>query len=284
MKLLAIACALFAAAAAAQDGSGIGYPTVDAALQALKARSDVTVSVRDGWTIVDDRSASTIWSFTPPGHPAHPAAVKRTVVPRDGAMFVQMNALCQADKAACDRLIEEFKQLNERMAQDIRARKQGRAPEIAVAASNRDASWRPSPQQIALAERLTLAYFAAKDAGKYDEAYAYLSPVQKQNVSFERWTSMAGEINAKLGAVQGRSIRKITWYKDPPNVVPGVYAAVDYSSEFANTALHCGFVAWHEQADGSFLLQREEQNFIDRADLQKMKPGEMEKVRAQFRC
>jgi hypothetical protein len=38
---------------AATAGDGIGYPTVSAALEALLARNDVTVSDHDGWTIVE---------------------------------------------------------------------------------------------------------------------------------------------------------------------------------------------------------------------------------------
>src|SRR4030095_746887 len=107
--------------AAAQDQRGVGYPTVDAALQALKARKDVSISVQGGWTIVDDRAASTLWSFTPPGHPAHPAVVKRSVVSLGGGIGIDMTALCEAAKSACDKLMAEFKELNQRMSQSIRS-------------------------------------------------------------------------------------------------------------------------------------------------------------------
>jgi hypothetical protein len=111
-------------AAFAQEGRGIGYPTVAAALEALRARSDVNISVQGGWTIVDDRSANALWSFTPPNHPAHPAAVKRTIVSRDGGIGIDMTALCQAVKAACDNLMAEFKELNKRMSQSMRSKAQ----------------------------------------------------------------------------------------------------------------------------------------------------------------
>jgi hypothetical protein len=70
MRTLLLVCtAMVALSASAQDGRGIGYPTVAAALEALRARSDVRISVQGGWTIVDDRSADTLWSFTASGHP-----------------------------------------------------------------------------------------------------------------------------------------------------------------------------------------------------------------------
>ena len=112
---------MISVAAFAQQGSprlsSIGYPSVAAALEALKAKSDIKTSVQAGWTVVED--GMTLWSFTPPGHPAHPAAIKRTLVEKDGAWHVEMNALCQADKTACDKLMAEFQALNEKMRESI---------------------------------------------------------------------------------------------------------------------------------------------------------------------
>lgn len=72
-----------------------------------------------GWIIVNE-PRSIMWSFTPVGHYAHPAVVRREVVERDGGVALEMRALCQADKASCDKLIREFQELNERMRQSMR--------------------------------------------------------------------------------------------------------------------------------------------------------------------
>jgi len=103
----------------------IGYPTVAAALEALRVRDDVKISMQGGWTIMEEQIVNTIWSFTPPGHPAHPAAVKRTYVERDGAVSIEMTVLCQSKKAACETLVEEFQSLHERMRELM---KPARAP------------------------------------------------------------------------------------------------------------------------------------------------------------
>lgn len=103
----------------AARNASIGYPSVAAALGALRARKDVKVSVQGGWTVVTEQDGLTLWSFTPEGHPAYPAAVRRQVVQKDGAWYVNMNALCEATKVACDKLMEDFKVLNERMRQSI---------------------------------------------------------------------------------------------------------------------------------------------------------------------
>lgn len=103
----------------AARNASIGYPSVAAALGGLRARKDVSVSVQGGWTVITEQDGLTLWSFTPENHPAHPAVVKRQMVQKDGAWYVNMNALCEATKSACDKLIEDFKVLNERMRQSI---------------------------------------------------------------------------------------------------------------------------------------------------------------------
>ncbi len=270
---LGIALAIISVAGAAQQpSSGIGYPSVAAALEALKARTGVQIRVEQGWTIVNDKAAGEFWSFTPPGHPAHPAAVKRTVVEKDGNVSMNMNVLCQASKSACDKLVAEFQELNEKVAQANRNRAQ----------TGPDGRWRATAAQEERVSSLTYAYFSAKDGAKYRDAYAMFSPTQQLTVPYEPWISKTAEFNAKAGRVKSRKIKKITWYKDPPRAAPGIYAAVDFAGEFENIAFHCGFVAWHMQDDGSFRVVREEENYIDKVTQQKLKEGELEKIRAQF--
>lgn len=108
---------------AQEQGSSIGYPSVDAARQALLAKPGVRAVEQQGWLIIDDQKELSLWSFTPRSHEAHPAAVKRTILEKDGAIFVQMNVLCGASKEACDRLVAEFNALNDRMRQDIERRR-----------------------------------------------------------------------------------------------------------------------------------------------------------------
>ncbi len=114
------------------DGSGqsarkspIGYPSVAAALEALRARSDVKVTEQDGWFIINDPVSTTLWSFTPMGHPAHPAVIKRSVVEQNGGTYLDMKGLCQAKKEPCDKLMEEFKALNEKMRAYMEASRPG---------------------------------------------------------------------------------------------------------------------------------------------------------------
>ena len=95
--------------------SSIGYSTVYDALEALRSRSDVVMRVNSGWTIVTESKRQAVWSFTPATHAAHPAAVVRIVSQRGGDIFIEMKALCQGRKVACDKLIADFQELNDRM-------------------------------------------------------------------------------------------------------------------------------------------------------------------------
>lgn len=141
-----------------------------------------------------------------------------------------------------------------------------------------------TPEQVRQVEQQTLLYFEAKDQGRYNRAYDLMAASLKQGISFETWKGKTEAFNAKAGAVEQRTISKITWYHNPPQVEPGLYAAVDFTSKFADVDLHCGFLAWRELPDGKFVLVREEENYLDKQTQQKLKPVDIEKVRQQFKC
>jgi hypothetical protein len=48
--------------------------------------------------------------------------------------------------------------------------------------------------------------------------------------------------------------------------------------------IYRGYVAWHRGADGSYRIIREEQNYIDRASIAKIKPDEIKAAAAKFGC
>jgi hypothetical protein len=86
------------------EPSSIGYPTVGAALDALRNDPRAHFEVRGGWTLVTktENGSPVLWSFTPEGHPAHPSTVKRSAVQKDGAWYIEMDVLCGSTQAACD--------------------------------------------------------------------------------------------------------------------------------------------------------------------------------------
>jgi hypothetical protein len=101
------------------------YQTVAEALAGLKARDgDGTIVTHsdDGWVIINEPLASAQWSFTPPGHAAYPAVVRR-IVKRgpNRAPSVDTASLCEAPAPACAELMQTFAALNERITQAKRA-------------------------------------------------------------------------------------------------------------------------------------------------------------------
>ena len=118
MRTIVIAlCALasHAAFAADEEPAPIGQSTVAGVLESLRGDPSAQFREQRGWTIVAsrERGAPVEWFFTPEGHAAHPAVVKRTAVERGGVGMIDLAALCQAEQAACDRLLDDFRQQHE---------------------------------------------------------------------------------------------------------------------------------------------------------------------------
>lgn len=134
---LALGLAVPALAVAAAEAAPFGHATVQDALAALQARDgvDAVVTHQDGWTVVAEPGASTQWSFTPTGHAAHPAVVRRIVQRQpDGRVRVDVQAWCpQAPEAACDALRRQFEQMNERIRQAVGTRGRPAPPAVPAA-------------------------------------------------------------------------------------------------------------------------------------------------------
>jgi len=79
------------------------------------ARSDAYVALEDG-------RDGTLWTFTLPAHPAHPAVVCRRIVERRGILEIPTTIECKGAEAACAKLRSDFDVLNERVIQDLYAK------------------------------------------------------------------------------------------------------------------------------------------------------------------
>lgn len=110
----------------------IAYRTVAEALKDLEAKdgNGTIVTHPDGWTVVTEPMASAQWSFTPKDHEAYPAVVRRIVTrSREAGVSVDTASLCEAPKAACEKLMAEFAVMSERLTQGAKARaRQGSTP------------------------------------------------------------------------------------------------------------------------------------------------------------
>jgi hypothetical protein len=101
--------------------STIGYRNVAEALEALRKKPGVTITESNGWIVVDEsesgQSERALWSFSPSTYPAYPAVAKRTVHEKDGKVWIELAVECEATKEACDQMVREFQDLNERAMQ-----------------------------------------------------------------------------------------------------------------------------------------------------------------------
>ena len=153
-----------------------------------------------------------------------------------------------------------------------------------VATSNQDRGWLPTAEQRERVLRDVRAYLAAKDEGRFADAYEMFAPSQKAAVPFSKWEADMRRVYAQAGAAEGRTLKKVTWYRNPANAPHGIYAAVDFSSRFAELGLHCGFVTMQLQLDGRFGVAREEENAIPKREMAKLSPEVLQKIRAKYRC
>jgi hypothetical protein len=101
--------------AAGEEPAPLGYASVAAALEALRADPSAQLRTEGDWTIVAsrERGEPVEWFFTHEGHEAHPAVVKRTALERGGVGMIDLVALCHAEQEACNRLVDGFRQRQE---------------------------------------------------------------------------------------------------------------------------------------------------------------------------
>ena len=96
-----------------------GFPSIIELLSKLKSDIKNSVSLVNGdygvWTIVQSEADHSLWSFTPEEHPAHPSVVKRTPIEKEGQIYINTEASCNAGKSVCDELIDSFIQLNSKI-------------------------------------------------------------------------------------------------------------------------------------------------------------------------
>lgn len=150
--LMPAAMVLFALAvpphAAFAQTPALPYADVASALADLTARdgAGTIVTRSDDWTIVNEPGAGAQWSFTPKGHPAHPAVLRRVVKRGTGGdVSVETASLCEASAQACAKLLQEFEAMNPRITQAIRARGRQGSAQAAPRAQGPAAAPAPPP-------------------------------------------------------------------------------------------------------------------------------------------
>ena len=88
--------------------ANLSFDSVADARAKLKGREGVSFAKgTDGWESYADESSHTVWSFAPADYDAYPAMIERRLVGDSKGASIKMSVLCEADKAACDRMVKE---------------------------------------------------------------------------------------------------------------------------------------------------------------------------------
>ena len=125
--------------------------------------------------------------------------------------------------------------------------------------------WRPSADQDAAIQMTTPPSLAARDEGRFADAYSLLTNENRRNQPFMAFATNVANFNRLAGPVVERRIVIVTWTKDPARApAPGVYAAFDDNARCGNIDRYCGYlVLYQPPSGGAFQVMREEFNFID---------------------
>lgn len=143
----------------------------------------------------------------------------------------------------------------------------------------------PSDTDAALIRSNTLAYLRAKDAADANAAYALLSEEMASYATPEAWAEARSAFKAEAGPGAEPSVVRITWYDNPQDApTPGRYAAADYRVDYPSGAFTCGFVAWLRQADGGYLIVRDEEGQATPTVVADLTPEQRSMMRAQLQC
>jgi hypothetical protein len=108
---------------AADDLCGRVKTTPEALYQELAKDSKLREMARsDAYVALEDGRDGTLWTFTLPAHPAHPAVICRRIMERRGILDIPTTIECRGAEAACAKLRSDFDVLNERVIQNLYAK------------------------------------------------------------------------------------------------------------------------------------------------------------------
>jgi len=121
----------------------------------------------------------------------------------------------------------------------------------------------PRPRQ-AEAQKFAEAWLELDEAGDHAASYALLTDIFKGNVTERQWLFEADKIRRQNGKLVSRTLRRIVWYDNPEDApLPGIYAAVEFDSEFEHVKRHFQYLILHSENGAPFRIMRSETTMID---------------------
>lgn len=143
--------------------------------------------------------------------------------------------------------------------------------------------WKPAPADVNEILDLTSRYFAARDSGRYREAWSLQTSSMQEMSSLADFEARQADFASRAAGGVTRKPVKLTWYDNPPNApLGGIFAAVDFVGESTKLQLICGYIVWLRQPDGSWRLTREEEGSIERGPAST--PEQLAEAKAAMGC
>jgi hypothetical protein len=131
----------------------------------------------------------------------------------------------------------------------------------------------------------TEAYFRLLAANRLDEAYAQMD-ARALGQDEQAWKRSKQSFQALAGEPVQLSISKITVYDNPAEArEPGLYVAADYSNEYRNVPVHCGYLIWFRPiGGGDFRVTREETGHITAEQHKSIPAAQLPAIKRSLRC
>jgi hypothetical protein len=162
------------------------------------------------------------------------------------------------------------------------------APAPAPAASSAglvDPNWAATAADERAVRSATEAFFSARDAGRFEEAYGFLNPGFGGGETIETFRARGLSFNREAGRKIGRRLAAVTWYNNNlQGAPPGIYAAVDFAADYQALHFSCGYVIWRLQPDRSWKLVTVNQAVVSRAGAPGATSKELADMRSRMRC
>lgn len=231
------------------DAAPFPYPTVAAAMDALLDNREAELSVRAGWTyadeVVDGRPVH--WAFTPEAHPAHPSAVRRTPIDREGEVRVSLSYRCEARKPeACEALLAEMRRLNGGMIAEFKRR-------LGVPKHARE------PEAVEFAMR----WLAMVDGGQYRESLELLTQYSRTGYTPGEWQRIGEEARNRHGELRERRLRAIHWFENPADVpLAGTFAFMEFEAMYERVPHTTQYLVLHSERGAPFRVMKDEAPFL----------------------
>jgi hypothetical protein len=168
-----------------------------------------------------------------------------------------MAVLCGAVKAECDKMVEQFKALNEQIRETVQAK----------ASPSR---WTPDDAQSKLALETLSQFHKAIDEARFEDAYQMFTPGMQRMMPLDRYVELENQFREKSGGEPVRPHQRVTWYKDPPGAsAKGIFAAFNIRCAYRKIVLCEEVIILHDAGEGVFRVMRSERTVMDKDNEQK---------------